>query len=271
MSRFLIEQITMPQLWILVALIPIFSCSQSTDSETKTVAQLEVEEPQEIAEPSFTVDELLGQFDPKQHVAFKEIPASYSSRQGMYLREEALNAFVKMADSAKSQGIILKIISATRNFNRQKTIWEGKWNGTRKQSGRNLKEHFPDPTERALEILKYSSMPGTSRHHWGTDIDINNLNNSYFSSGRGKAEYEWLRDNGYEFGFCQVYSEKDEARPNGYEEEKWHWSYMPLGSIILQEYKDQIDSSTFGGFDGSDALPFEQVMQYVSGIAPECK
>ena len=48
----------------------------------------------------------------------------------------------------------------------------------------------------------------------------------YFESGKGKQEYEWLRDNAYEFGFCQVYSEKGMERKYGYEEEKWHWSYI---------------------------------------------
>ncbi|NJK84501.1 MAG: M15 family metallopeptidase [Saprospiraceae bacterium] len=44
----------------------------------------------------------------------------------------------------------------------------------------------PNPQERALKILKYSSMPGTSRHHWGTDIDLNSFSNSYFEQGEGK-------------------------------------------------------------------------------------
>ena len=34
-----------------------------------------------------------------------------------------------MAEAAKKEGVILTIISATRNFESQKRIWENKWNG----------------------------------------------------------------------------------------------------------------------------------------------
>ena len=38
-------------------------------------------------------------------------------------------------------------------------------------------------------------MPSTSRHHWGTDLDLNNLNNSYFTSGKGKKIYKGSEKN----------------------------------------------------------------------------
>ncbi|MFM9004881.1 MAG: D-alanyl-D-alanine carboxypeptidase family protein [Flavobacteriales bacterium] len=40
--------------------------------------------------------------------------------------------------------------------------------------------------------MKFSSMPGTSRHHWGTDIDLNSVEPSYFLSGKGLLIYQWL-------------------------------------------------------------------------------
>ena len=82
--------------------------------------------------------------------------------------------------------------------------------------------------ENAKKILLYSSMPSTSRHHWGTDIDINSLEPSYFEYGRGKIEYDWLVKNGAKFGFCQTYSDfAKNDRSSGYQEESWHWTYMP--------------------------------------------
>ena len=51
-------------------------------------------------------------------------------------------------------------------------------------------------------------MPSTSRHHWGTDIDLNSLNNSYFSSGKGLKEYDWLTTNANHYGFYQVYTDE---------------------------------------------------------------
>ena len=114
-------------------------------------------------------------------------------------------------------------------------------------------------------------MPGTSRHHWGTDIDINSLNNDYFASGRGKKEYEWLRDNAHEFGFCQPYSEKGEERMYGYEMEKWHWSYIPLAKDYLKFYKLKIGSENLNGIEGSGILPFERTLEYVTGISSDCQ
>ena len=82
-----------------------------------------------------------------------------------------------MYNAALLEGVELKIVSGTRNFHQQKSIWERKWNA-------NIKSM--DSLSSVKEILKYSSMPCTSRHHWGTDIDLNDLNNSYFEYGKGK-------------------------------------------------------------------------------------
>ncbi|MEM7037529.1 MAG: M15 family metallopeptidase, partial [Bacteroidota bacterium] len=174
--------------------------------------------------------------------------------------------------AAKTEGINLKIVSATRPFSSQKGIWEAKWTGARRVEGQNLATEVPDPKERALKILRFSSMPGTSRHHWGTDIDLNNLNNSWFESGTGKKIYEWLAAHAYEYGFCQPYSPKGEQRPHGYEEEKWHWSYMPLAKKYLAAYLNQVDYTHIHGFKGSEAAEQIDVIQhYVGGIAPTCR
>jgi len=224
-----------------------------------------------IAQTPDSLQYVLGRFNPAKHSQFKEIPIEHASRGGMFAREEALAAFIEMKKAAKVHGLELKIISAARNFYAQKAIWEAKWNGTRKVNGQSLNISIPEPEKRAYEILKFSSMPGTSRHHWGTDIDMNSLNPAYFESGKGKTEYEWLRDNAYYFGFCQVYSFKDTDRSDGYEEEKWHWSYIPIASELTKFYKKNVSGTDVKGFAGSDALPFEEISKYVFGIAPECK
>ena len=114
-------------------------------------------------------------------------------------------------------------------------------------------------------------MPGTSRHHWGTDFDINSFNPSYFESGKGKKEYEWLRDNAHRFGFCQTYTQKGKDRPDGYEEEHWHWTYLPIATPLLNYYKENISVEHIGGFSGYDALPFSEIRKYVLGISIECQ
>lgn len=214
-----------------------------------------------------TVDKnyLLGKFDFQKHPDFVKVEAAYTSKFGeAYLRKETYEAFKQMADAAKKEGVKLTIISASRNFNKQKEIWENKWKG--KYSGE------PEGAKRAEEILKFSSMPSTSRHHWGTDIDLNSLNDEYFQSGDGKKVYEWLLQHAATYGFCNVYSAKDAKRPNGYNEEKWHWSYLPLAKAFLAQYKSMITLDDITDFEGSDTkTDLSVIKNYVEGINPECQ
>ena len=115
-------------------------------------------------------------------------------------------------------------------------------------------------------------MPSTSRHHWGTDIDINGFD-EYFDGKNEKAnnEYEWLVNNAHKFNFCQVYTEKREGkRQTGYNEEKWHWSYMPLSSGYLKEYKKFITYTDINGFSASQfAEELNIIEEYIFGV--ECE
>jgi LAS superfamily LD-carboxypeptidase LdcB len=162
----------------------------------------------------------------------------------------------------------LTIISATRNFEAQKRIWENKWEGRTQVEGKNLTT-VKDAKQRARLILLYSSMPSTSRHHWGTDMDLNSLENSFFESGQGLKIYKWLTAHGAEYGFCQPYTSKTGGRM-GYEEEKWHWSYLPLSGLFLDEYKMQVTYKDIKGFAGSEvAQSIDVIKNYVMGVA--CK
>ncbi len=215
---------------------------------------------------------LLGQFDPAQNDKFVEIETPYANRQRLFLRIEAYEAFMKMHTAALEDGVRLIIVSATRNFDSQKIIWERKWTGKTLVDGKNLAQSVSDPEERAKIILRFSSMPGTSRHHWGSDIDLNALNNDYFSKGEGKKIYNWLREHALDFGYCQTYTPKNPERPSGYEEEKWHWSYIPLARPFLTQYTQKVSYSDLKGFLGCEAAQSLKVIEnYVMGINTECR
>lgn len=216
------------------------------------------------APPPAVVDSayLLGKFDPLSHPDFVAVGKPWSDKPGMYLRKETFEAFKKMFDAAGKEGIALNIISGTRNFQRQKEIWEGKWARFAKAT--------PKAKDRALKILEYSSMPGSSRHHWGTDIDLNDLNNKSFEKG-GQHEkmYKWLAVHAHEYGFCQPYTA---GRPTGYREEKWHWSYTPLSRYFLEQYKNTLSEADITGFKGAEtATEIGIVKNYVLGINEACK
>ncbi len=214
---------------------------------------------------------LTGKFDPAKDDDFTLVDPEYGNRADLYLLKDTYKAFMKMFYAAQHDGIKLFIISATRNFNYQKRIWEAKWNGSKAVDGKNLATTVKDPVKRAEIILKFSSMPGTSRHHWGTDIDINSMDVKYFETPPGNKVYDWLTKNAYKYGFCQPFNSK-ETRKNGYEEEKWHWSYMPLSSLFLKAYQKKVDYPYITGFSGSEtAAKLDVINNYVLSVNPECK
>lgn len=221
-------------------------------------------------QPPTTKAFLMGQFSPENHPDFVEINAKYTSKPSIFLHKETYAAFIRMAEAAAKEGITITIVSATRNFEAQKRIWENKWLGHRKVESRALPESHPDPRQRALKILEYSSMPGTSRHHWGTDFDINTLENDYFLTGEGLKLDQWLTQNAASFGFCRPFSARSTGRSTGYEEEKWHLSYVPLSARFTKQYTREV-GYPLKGFLGSEVAQDIQVIEnWVLGICPTC-
>ena len=199
---------------------------------------------------------VLGKLSYTKDKNFVKMPKKYSAKT-IYLRQETAKAFDKMYQAAKKDNIHLIIISGTRSFYHQKAIWEKKW----------AKLAALSPEKRASKILEFSAMPCTSRHHWGTDIDLNKLENSYFEKEKGLKTYQWLQKNATQFGFAQVYTSKANGR-TGYNEEKWHWSYLPIAAPYLNYYNEHITYNDINGFKGFEtAKSLAVINQYVNGIA----
>lgn len=218
------------------------------------------------------LNRLIGNVDPAKDPSFAKIPEKYIGGQRVWGQKDAVEAFSRMAEAASVNGYDLKIVSAFRSFDDQKRIWEDKWTGKTLVEKGKLPNTVPDPNKRAKKILEYSSMPGTSRHHWGTDFDLNSLDNKYFNTKDGKRIYDWLVQHAEEFGFCQPYSAKGAGgRPSGYEEEKWHWSYKPVASWYLKQYPEDVGYERLKGFLGSEtAKGIDVIPNYVQGINPDC-
>jgi len=227
----------------------------------KVIIKEEVKMEEKVNKEISKLDFLTGKFQLNKHPNFVLVDKKYHTKSEMYLQKETLEDFIKMKESAEKDGIQLILVSGTRNFYSQKSIWERKYN---KNKAKGLTD-----IENIKKIMIWSSMPSTSRHHWGTDIDINGFD-EYFDGKNEKAnnEYEWLVNNASKFGFCQVYSEKEEGkRQTGYNEEKWHWSYMPLSSGYLEEYKELITYKDINGFSASEfAKELDIIKEFVFGI-----
>lgn len=219
---------------------------------------------------------LTGMFDPAVHphfVCINDLGVPTDARRH-YLRKSAATALVKMLEAfnADNPGIRIWVQSSTRTFDDQKRIWNNKFNGVVKVGGKNLRNSCPDEYTRALKILEFSSMPGTSRHHWGTDFDINVLTNSYYESGQGAVILEWLDTNASGFGFYRPYTA---GRTQGYAQENWHWSYVPESVQFSRNWVELYNSGVIclskkGLFAGSDVAA-KLAPVYVQAVDPRCR
>lgn len=156
---------------------------------------------------------------------------------GHRLHPDALSAFIAMQDAAASDGIDCQLVSAYRSFERQRQIWNRKWRGEiplYDATGRLLSPESLNDSEKLLAILTWSAMPGGSRHHWGTDIDVYDrasviasnhsfelVDSEYRDSGPCAALSDWLDDNAEQFGFFRPFSEFK----GGVATERWHLSH----------------------------------------------
>jgi LAS superfamily LD-carboxypeptidase LdcB len=133
--------------------------------------------------------------------------------------------------------INLQIVSSYRDFNHQKRIWIRKYNMFTQQG--------LSPVNAINKIIEYSTIPGTSRHHWGTDIDIIDANaplpkslllpENFSEDGPFCKLKKWMNLNASTFDFHLVYTNNKERK--GFLYEPWHFSYTPLSIPYLKKYR----------------------------------
>ena len=152
------------------------------------------------------------------------------------LQKEVYTAFESMRKAALKDGIRITIVSAYRSFDRQKSIWNRKYS-------RYIKQGLSP--EKAIEkIIEYSTIPGTSRHHWGTDIDIIEggkkhpenvlIQNNFNSKGVYAGLKKWMDNNANNYGFYLVYSQEENRK--GFKYEPWHYTYKPVSKPMLTQF-----------------------------------
>jgi LAS superfamily LD-carboxypeptidase LdcB len=215
---------------------------------------------------TFSADELIGKTPPKLYgTDFK-------------LQKEAFIAFNKMQEAALRDGIKLQVVSSFRSYGHQNAIWERKY--------LNFTKNGKTSQEAIAEIIKFSTIPGTSRHHWATDIDIVDgtikapaddvLQAKYFSDSKIYGRLKtWLDKYANQFGFYLVYT--DDANRKGFEYEPWHYSYAAISKPMLQAYLklDLIKILQENKLIGSDCFTKEFIKAYktshVLGINKELK
>lgn len=176
------------------------------------------------------------------------------------VHREVVGALRAMVDAAASEHIALALASGFRSFDRQLAIWNQKARGERPlldASECPLDARALTPEQRLFAILRWSALPGGSRHHWGTDLDV--FDASVRSPGaaprleRHEAApdgifahlHRWLDDHAHRFGFFRPY-DRDRG---GTSPEPWHLSYAPLASACQAAHSRELLESAVIGAD----------------------
>ncbi|HEU4603185.1 MAG TPA: M15 family metallopeptidase [Steroidobacteraceae bacterium] len=179
------------------------------------------------------------------------------------LHYEVVAAFLSMRDAAATEGIDLRARSSFRDFDTQMLIWNQKWNGERPlydRRGTLLDRKQLSDGDTLDAILSWSAVPGGSRHHWGSDLDVIDaaaipageklelLPGHYARGGMFEKLSDWLEANVHRFGFFRPYR----SDRGGVSPEPWHLSYAPvslpaLESLSLSLLRQVLESSTIAG------------------------
>jgi hypothetical protein len=170
--------------------------------------------------------------------------------KGFLIYEEAIPAFEKLVNDAKKEiNADIAIVSSFRDHARQLAGWNLKAQGKRPLYDDNdnpLDYNSMSEEEILFAILRWSAVPGGSRHHWGTDIDIFDANkmkredvqllqSECVPGGPCGDLHLWLDEKiqmNNSYGFFRPY----ETERDGVGCEKWHLSYSPISTLLNEAY-----------------------------------
>ena len=212
---------------------------------------------------------LTGRYKPDTTTGFVRLSERLSGDQRHWLRAEATRDLERLVAAAEAQGVWLYVVSATRTHNRQRALWEARFDGSRTSMGRNLLELFPDEGQRCRALMRYSAPPGLSRHHWGTDVDLNSLSMAYWESPAGRKALDWLEAQAGEYGYVMAYPAGRRGAGPSYE--PWHWSYAPLSQPLLRDFQRQVTDSEIKGFSGAEQVRRLDWRKFVFGVNESLK
>lgn len=206
-----------------------------------------------------------------------------SQHPQLRLQAEVWPALAALQAAAAAAGLELAVASAFRDFDRQLAIWNRKFSGAAtlyNEYGEALDASSLSVGEKVHAILTWSALPGASRHHWGTDLDV--YDPRWFAATQQPlqliaAEYEgsgpcaelacWLRQHAADYGFFLPYQQYR----GGVAAEPWHLSYAPLATVAQAQHNvavlaDALAPAPLLGKDFVLAQLDEIYQRYISNI-----
>ena len=119
------------------------------------------------------------------------LPGVDGDGKPLYLREDAAQAFLAMAEAALRDGFFIKPNYAWRSMDQQRDLY---------RRGR-----------------RWAAKPGHSEHQAGLAVDINGCRERRGRHWRPTQLHHWLTSNAPRFGFAQTIKK-----------ELWHWEYRGI-------------------------------------------
>lgn len=163
---------------------------------------------------------------------------------GAPMHRNVVAPFRALRRDAADAGFDVVVLSGFRDFQRQLSIWNRKVAGelaVLDSRGVPLDISRLSERELAFAILRWSALPGASRHHWGTELDVYDaaarpegyqvelIPEEVESGGMFAPLHEWLDQriaSGASHGFFRPY-DRDRG---GVAPERWHLSHAPVAA-----------------------------------------
>ena len=170
-----------------------------------------------------------------------------ADRLGGRVHRDVVEPFARLRDAAARAGFDLRIQSGFRSFDEQLSIWNRKATGKRAVLDSDavpLDITTLRPRDLVFAILRWSALPGASRHHWGTDLDVYDerarpdgyevdlIPAEVNPGGMFGPLHAWLDERmaaRAAFGFFRPY-DRDRG---GVAPERWHLSHAPTAEPLL--------------------------------------
>jgi len=167
--------------------------------------------------------------------------------EGYTVDKNILPFYNKLKNTLTKDGFCLRLESAYRNFDRQLSIWNRKASGElRLLDASGVPMVRPQDEEQLMyAILTWSALPGASRHHLGTDLDVvdGNACPAGYEVELTPAECDGmfapfhrrlteLMESGDAEGFSRVFVPgRGKIQP-----EMWHIAHLPTSRQYLESF-----------------------------------
>ena len=165
---------------------------------------------------------------------------------------EMIDDLAELTTSLKKSGFDLFVISGFRNHLDQLRIWNEKVEGKRAlldSEGSQLDVNTLSDEAIVDHICRWSAIPGASRHHWGTDLDVICQKSLPSKDYQVKLTPEEVNDDGifgkFHMKLDEILPETNFFRPyaedlGGVAPERWHLSYSPIATALLEKYTIEV-------------------------------